>query len=80
MLLGTLDASLLANLLTGRGVNKKRKWMIRAEDGVIKSKKQGREINKKGKGIIRAEKDLWELIIKIRIIIKRIFNAASTFN
>ena len=39
MLLGTLGASLLGNLLTGRGIN-------RAE--------KGREIHKAGEGILRA--------------------------
>ena len=44
MLLGTLGASLLGNLLTGRGVNKKGKGIIRAEEGVIKSKRQRKGI------------------------------------
>ena len=49
MLLGTLGASLLRNLLTGKGivragfVNKKGKGIVRAGSG-----------NKKGKGIVRA--------------------------
>ena len=49
MLLGTLGASLLGNLLTGKGivragfVNKKGKGIVRAGSG-----------NKKGKGIVRA--------------------------
>ena len=49
MLLGTLGASLLGNLLTGKGIvragsgNKKGKGIVRAGTG-----------NKKGKGIIRA--------------------------
>ena len=47
MLLGTLCASLLGNLLTGRGVNKKGKGIIRAGERVTKSTKQG-------KGIVRA--------------------------
>ena len=48
MLLGTLGASLLGNLLTGKGivragfVNKKGKGIVRAGSG-----------NKKGKGIVR---------------------------
>ena len=50
MLLGTLGASLLGNLLTGKGIvragsgNKKRKRIVRAGSGG----------NKKGKGIVRA--------------------------
>ena len=49
MLLGTLGASLLGNLLTGKGIlragsgNKKGKGILRAGSG-----------NKKGKGIVRA--------------------------
>ena len=49
MLLGTLGASLLGNLLTGKGIlragsgNKKGKGIVRAGTG-----------NKKGKGIVRA--------------------------
>ena len=49
MLLGTLGASLLGNLLTGKGIvragsgNKKGKGIVRAGSG-----------NKKGKGIVRA--------------------------
>ena len=39
MLLGTLGASLLGNLLTGRGVNKKGKGIVRAEEGATKSKR-----------------------------------------
>ena len=49
MLLGTFGASLLRNLLTGKGIlragsgNKKGKGIVRAGSG-----------NKKGKGIVRA--------------------------
>ena len=49
MLLGTLRASLLGNLLTGKGIvragsgNKKGKGIVRAGSG-----------NKKGRGIVRA--------------------------
>ena len=39
MLLGTLDASLSGNLLTGRGVNRASK---------------GKEINRSGEGVLRA--------------------------
>ena len=37
MLLGTLDASLLGNLLTGKGINKKGKGIHRAGEGVIRA-------------------------------------------
>ena len=37
MLLGTLGASLLGNLLTGKGVNKKGKGTNRAGEGVIRA-------------------------------------------
>ena len=62
MLLGTLWASLLGNLLTGKGIlragsgNKKGKGIVRAGSG----NKKGKGIvragsgNKKGKGIVRA--------------------------
>ena len=35
MLLGTLGASLLENLLTGKGVNKKGKGIHRAGEGIV---------------------------------------------
>ena len=34
---GTLSASLLGNLLTGRGVNKKGKGIIRAGEGIVRA-------------------------------------------
>ena len=37
MLLGKLGASLLGNLLTGKGVNKKGKESIRAGDGIVRA-------------------------------------------
>ena len=37
MLLGTLGAGLLGNLLTGKGVNKKGKGINRAGEGVIRA-------------------------------------------
>ena len=37
MLLGTLDASLLGNLLLGKGVNKKGNRIHRAGEGVIRA-------------------------------------------
>ena len=36
MLLGTLGASLLGNLLTGKGVNKKGKGIYRAGKGIVR--------------------------------------------
>ena len=39
MLLGTLGASLLGNLLTGKGVNKKGKGIQRASEGIIRDQK-----------------------------------------
>ena len=55
MLLSTLGASLLGNLLTGKGIvragtgNKKRKGIVRSGTGNKKGKG-----TKKGKGIVRA--------------------------
>ena len=37
MLLGTLGASLLGNLLTGKGVNKKGKGIKRAGEGIVRA-------------------------------------------
>ena len=37
MLLGTLGASLLGNLLTGQGINKKGKGIHRAGEGIIRA-------------------------------------------
>ena len=37
MLLGTLGASLLGNLLTGKGINKKGKGINRAGEGIIRA-------------------------------------------
>ena len=37
MLLGTLGASLLGNLLTGKGVNKKGKGIHRAGEGIVRA-------------------------------------------
>ena len=47
MLLGTLGESLLENLLTGKGVNKKDKGIHRAGEGVVRA---GEGILKAGKG------------------------------
>ena len=76
MLLGTLGASLLGNLLTGKGilragsVNKKGKRIVRAGSGNKKGKgNEKRKGNKKGKGIVRAGSGK-----------NGIFNATSSFN
>ena len=37
MLLGTLGATLLGNLLTGKGVNKKGKGINRAGEGIVRA-------------------------------------------
>ena len=37
MLLGTLGASLLGNLLTGKGVNRKGKEIHRTGDGILRA-------------------------------------------
>ena len=51
MLLGTLGASLLGNLLAGgRGVNKKGQGIVRVGEGAIKSKRQGEGIVRAGCG------------------------------
>ena len=47
MLLGTLGASLLGNLLTGKGVNKKGKGIYRAGEGIYRA---GEEIVRAGEG------------------------------
>ena len=38
MLLGTLGASLLGNLLTGKGINKKGKGINRAGEGIVRAR------------------------------------------
>ena len=77
MLFGTLGASLLGNLLTGKGIvragsgeNKKGKGIVRASSGG----------NKKGKGIVRAGsgRPLSSLLCKIKK--NGIFNYASSFS
>ena len=37
MLLGTLSASLLGNVLTGKGINKKGKGIKRAGEGIVRA-------------------------------------------
>ena len=73
MLLCTLGASLLGNILAGKGaitksVSKETKW-----------KSQGRGVNRVGEGIVRAGYGS-KKVRKVTIKIKRIFNAASSFN
>ena len=49
MLLGTLDASLLGNILSGWGVNEKGKGIIRAREGIVRAgygNKKGQKNNK----------------------------------
>ena len=51
MLLGTLGASLLGNLLTGKGINKKGKGINRAGEGIVRAgygNKKGRKATTKG--------------------------------
>ena len=50
MLLGTLGASLLGNILADKGINKKGQGIIRAGEGVTKSTKQGQGIVRAGYG------------------------------
>ena len=69
MLLGTLGAILLGNVLSGWGINKKGKEIIRAGEEVEKSRRQGGGIVRAGYGNKKAKK-----------IIKWIFNVASSFN
>ena len=64
MLLGTLGASFLGNILAGKGINK-------AGEGAI-VKRQGRGIVRAGYGNKKVEKQLQKS--------KTIFNAASSFN
>ena len=40
MLLGTLSASLLGNLLTGKGINKKDKGINRAGEGIVRAREE----------------------------------------
>ena len=53
MLLGTLDASLLGNILTGRGI-------YRAGKGIYRAGK-GRGINRAGEGTI-ATRRIWGIV------------------
>ena len=40
MLLGTLSANLLGNLLTGKGINKKDKGINRAGEGIVRAREE----------------------------------------
>ena len=77
MLLGTLGASLLGNILTGKGV------MVNSVSEETKSKRQDRGINRAGEGIVRAgygNKRGQKTRKKGKIMrTKWIFNAASSF-
>ena len=64
MLLGTLDASLLGNILTGR------REIVKSVSEETKSKRQGRGINRAGEGPVRAGYGNKKLI----------FDAASAFD
>ena len=50
MLLGTLGASLLGNILAGKGIDKKGKGIIRAGEGATVSTRQGQGIVRAGYG------------------------------
>ena len=54
MLLGTLAASLLGNLLTGRGIYRSGK----GKGAIAIATSQGRGINRAGEGIVRAGNDI----------------------
>ena len=50
MLLCTLGASLLGNILAGKGINKKGQGIVRAGEGAAKSTKQSQGIVRAGYG------------------------------
>ena len=55
MLLGTLGASLLGNILAGKGINKKVKGTNKAGEGAIaKSVSEETKSTRQGRGIVRA--------------------------
>ena len=63
VLLGTLGGSLLGNLLTGRGVNKKGKGAIaKSVSKEIKSKSQGRGIIRAGEGATKSTRQGKEIV------------------
>ena len=64
MLLGTLDASLLGNILAGR------REIVKSVSEETKLKRQGRGINRAGEGLVRAGYGNKKLI----------FDAASAFD
>ena len=57
MLLGTLGTILLGNVLSGWGINKKGKEIIRAGEEVEKSRRQGRGIVRAGYGNKKSQKN-----------------------
>ena len=70
MLLGTLGASLLGNILAGKGISKKGKGIIRVGEGATKLRRQGKGIVRAGCGH-RSSKNKNNKVN---------FNAASSFN
>ena len=66
MLLGTLGASLLGNLLTGRGA------IAKSQGKGVNRAGKARGINRAGEGVLRPG--------LVTVPLKRIFNAASSFN
>ena len=76
MLLGTLGASLLANILAEKGVNRAGEGVIaKSVSDEIKSKRQGRGIVRTGYRNKKFEKQ-HQKVIKT----KRVCNTASSFN
>ena len=73
MSLGTLGASLLGNILSGRGINKKGKEIIRAGEGATKSTRQGL-------GTVRAGYGRYSPSTSHNKNNKTDFNAASSVN
>ena len=73
MLLGTLGASLLGNILAGKGA------IAKSVSEETNSKSQGRGVNRAGEGIVRAGYGN-KKFEKQQQKTKRIFNSASSFN
>ena len=73
MLLGTLDASLLGNILAGKGVIAKKQGWTAIETS------QGRGVIRAGDGAILKFEDLLELAMNLQSK-TTIFNAILSFN
>ena len=74
MLLSTLGASLLGNILAGKGIN-------RAGEGAIaKSVSEETKSKRQSRGIVRAGYENKKIRKTTKKKTKRIFNAASSFN